>query len=54
MNEDERGYFCSELVAKAYKGANLVEERKSCGRYWPVHFTTKKSVLLEKGAWLGS
>lgn len=37
-NED-RGYFCSELVAKAYKSSGLLDEKKSCGRYWPVDFS---------------
>jgi palmitoyltransferase len=36
--EQERGYFCSELVAKAYKNVGLLDEKKSSCRYWPVDF----------------
>lgn len=39
IKEDkERGYFCSELVAKALKSVGLLDERKASGRYWPVDF----------------
>lgn len=34
-----RGYFCSELIAKAYKGAGLFDKVKSSCRYWPVDFS---------------
>jgi hypothetical protein len=36
--EQERGYFCSELVAKAFKNVGLLDEKKSSCRYWPVDF----------------
>lgn len=34
----DRGYFCSELIAKALKSVGLLDEKKSSGRYWPVDF----------------
>ena len=53
MNE-ERGYFCSELVAKALKSVGLLDEKKSSGRYWPVDFSEKNGLELKRGATLGS
>ncbi|CAD8107007.1 unnamed protein product [Paramecium primaurelia] len=32
-------YFCSELVAKAYKKCGLLESNKACSSFWPVEFT---------------
>lgn len=40
VNQDEtRGYFCSELIAKAYKSVGLIDQKKFSGRYWPVDFS---------------
>lgn len=40
VNEDTaRGYFCSELVAKAFKSIGLLDPKKSSCRYWPVDFS---------------
>jgi uncharacterized protein YycO len=39
IKNDDRGYFCSELIAKAYKSIGLLDEKKSSGRYWPVDFS---------------
>ena len=44
---DERGYFCSELIAKAYKTAGLLEARKSSAKYWPVDFSQKGALKLK-------
>lgn len=55
VNQDEsRGYFCSELVAKAYKSIGLIDQKKSSGRYWPVDFSEKNQLELKNGAYLGS
>ena len=51
---EERGYFCSELVAKALKSIGLLDEKKSSGRYWPVDFSEKNGLELKRGATLGS
>ena len=32
---NNEGYFCSELVAAAYKKIGLLEARKSSSQYWP-------------------
>lgn len=38
--EKEREYFCSELVAKAYKVLGILNHNnKSCTQYYPVCFT---------------
>lgn len=39
VKNDDRGYFCSELIAKAFKSIGLLDEKKSSGRYWPVDFS---------------
>lgn len=52
--KEDRGYFCSELIAKALKSIGLLDEKKSSGRYWPVDFSEKSGVQLKKGAKLGS
>lgn len=49
----ERGYFCSELIAKTLKSVGLLDEKKSSGRYWPVDFAEKSGLMLKKGASLG-
>ncbi len=37
--EQARGFFCSELIAKAFKSIGIIDPRKSSGRYWPVDFS---------------
>lgn len=49
----DRGYFCSELIAKALKSVGLLDEKKSSGRYWPVDFAEKSGMMLKRGAYLG-
>jgi hypothetical protein len=39
--EEVRGFFCSELIAKAYKSIGILDSKKSSGRYWPVDFSEK-------------
>lgn len=33
--DQERTYFCSELVAAALKSVNLLPPEKACTQYWP-------------------
>jgi hypothetical protein len=33
-----QGYFCSELVAAAYKKIGVLEANKSSAQYWPGNF----------------
>ena len=46
-------YFCSQLVAYAYKIMGLLEEEISSGQYWPGSFGAKSDLKLLKGANLG-
>ena len=39
--EEDRGFFCSELVAKAYKTVGLLEPKRASSKYWPVDFSQK-------------
>lgn len=51
--EPERGYFCSELVAKVYKKLGLLEKEKASSSYWPVDFTSRGGLNLFESAFLG-
>jgi hypothetical protein len=43
-------FFCSELVAAAYKASGLVSYSKSCSQYWPISFSDKESIDFLNGA----
>ena len=43
--EGKGEYFCSELVAKAYKLLGLIDPSKSSNSYWPVDFTDRGGFL---------
>ena len=47
--ETERTFFCSELVAKAYKELGLLEPAKSATQYWPGCFSRKGGLVLLRG-----
>lgn len=42
----ERGFFCSELVACAYKFMNLLPKKKASSKYWPGSFSKEKKLSL--------
>lgn len=43
---ENRTFFCSELVAKAFKILGIIlDDDKSCTQYYPHHFSTKGSIL---------
>jgi PH domain/Permuted papain-like amidase enzyme, YaeF/YiiX, C92 family len=44
-NEDE-GYFCSELVATAYKKAGILPKNIYSSRYWPGNFADERPINL--------
>ncbi|CAK76973.1 unnamed protein product (macronuclear) [Paramecium tetraurelia] len=50
--DKQRTYFCSELVAKAYKEMGLLELEKSSTQYFPSDFTAEKKLQLLQGATL--
>lgn len=43
----EQSFFCSELIASAYKFLNILPHNTNSSSYLPVHFSEKKKLLLE-------
>jgi hypothetical protein len=43
--EEDRTFFCSELIAKAYKVLGIIEDDKACCKYYPGSFSSKSSSL---------
>jgi len=50
---EHRKFFCSELVAKAYKLTGLFRHELSCKNFYPANFSTKYKMSLQMGARLG-
>ena len=47
--EDEnKTYFCSELVARLYKELGLLDEEKASTRYYPVDFSEKIRLSFKR------
>ena len=47
MIDDQRTFFCSELVAKAFKILGIIEnDEVSCGQFFPHHFSARGSSIL--------
>lgn len=53
-NDPKRTYFCSELIAKAYKEAGLLRPSVATAAYYPSYFQKKKDLKLLKGFELSS
>jgi hypothetical protein len=48
MVSADRTFFCSELVAKAFKVLGIIEnDSSSCANYYPKHFSKKGDKLLK-------
>ena len=44
--EEGRAFFCSELVAKAYKCAKIMlPTDEACSNFLPVHWTSEKQTI---------
>jgi PH domain/Permuted papain-like amidase enzyme, YaeF/YiiX, C92 family len=41
----KKGFFCSELIAKAYKTMGLLPEGRPSSKYWPADFEDGKMIL---------
>ena len=39
-------FFCSELIAKAYKRFGILNKKKGSNSYWPVDFTDRGGLCL--------
>jgi len=48
-SDPKRTYFCSELIAKAYKEAGLLRTSVPTAAYYPSYFQKKKDLKLLKG-----
>jgi len=48
-HDPKRTYFCSELIAKAYKEAGLLRASVPTASYYPSYFQNKKGLKLLKG-----
>jgi len=50
----DKGYFCSELVASAYKVLEILPEHICSSQYWPGSFSAEESLQLRNGAHFGN
>ena len=47
LDEEERTFFCSELVAKAFKTLEILEDDDiSCTQFYPHHFSQNGQAFL--------
>lgn len=46
-SETQKGYFCSELLATAFKRCGLLRPEAVASKYWPGHFSTEKRLELQ-------
>jgi len=49
----ERTFFCSELVATAFKRMGLLPSEKAASQYWPGCFTSEGGAEFNEGVRLG-
>jgi len=52
MDED-RTFFCSELVAKMYKVLGILDSEEPSSSFFPGNFSAKKKLPLKPGSQLG-
>jgi hypothetical protein len=46
--QEDRKFFCSELVAKAFKLLGVLQDDDtSCTQFWPNHFSSKGDKFLK-------
>lgn len=48
--QNYESFFCSELLAAAYKACGLISVDKACSQFWPVTFSDKERIDFLKGA----
>jgi len=46
----DKGFFCSELVASAYKCLGLLPKQIASSHYWPGSFSAENNLTLLDGA----
>lgn len=48
MIADDRTFFCSELVAKAFKCLGIIEDDDiNCARFYPHNFSSRGDQMLK-------
>ena len=55
-DENQEGpsdFFCSELIAKAYKYFGILDKKKASNSYWPVDFTDRGGLALDGEGYFG-
>lgn len=50
--DEENGYFCSQLVAAAYKCMGLLPSSVSSASFWPGHFSSSNELHMCYDAFL--
>ncbi len=50
--KENKTYFCSELVASAYKCIGLLDKQVSATQYWPGNFASGGDINLLQGSYL--
>ena len=48
--DDDRTFFCSELVAAVYKNLDLLDWEKASTQYWPGSFSDKEILFFNNDA----
>lgn len=46
----DKTYFCSELIASAYKCLDLLPKNIAASQYWPGTFSSKGNLQLMNGS----
>jgi len=49
MNDD-KSFFCSELIGACYKTIGILPKEICCAQYWPGTFSTDSELKLLDGA----
>lgn len=44
--EEQQGFFCSELVASAYKVLGVLPQHPASNKYWPGDFSSEHNLIL--------
>lgn len=52
VKKEDKSYFCSELVASAYKSLGLLPKDMSSAQYWPGSFSSRSGLKLLDGSHL--
>ena len=51
--DEQKGYFCSELAAALYQHLGLISKKTPASQYWPGTWSRKNFEIIKEGASLG-